>query len=143
MQQQTVREPIILVVDDDESIRWVIAGLLQDVGYRVVEAKNGREALTYLRSTNELPALILLDLMMPVMNGREFRREQQRDALLKDIPVVVLSAGQNKRQATVVRPAAFLPKPFSANQLIEVVLRHTDALRNIAPRTSVDQRTRN
>jgi CheY-like chemotaxis protein len=82
----------ILIVEDEPPIRDVLAEILEDEGYRVSTVSNGMEALTYLRQQADRPRLILLDLGMPVMTGWEFREEQLRDATLKDIPVVVMSA---------------------------------------------------
>src|SRR3569832_407091 len=87
----------ILIVDDDVDIRVTISLILEDEGYAVASAANGEEALRYLRS-HPSPSLILLDLMMPGMDGVEFRAEQQRDAQLSGIPVVVVTASGNARE---------------------------------------------
>src|SRR5438552_202636 len=81
----------VLVVEDDADIRESLGTILEEEGYGVVTTRNGREALSYLRSGRPRPSLILLDLLMPVMSGAEFRAEQERDPALADIPVVVLS----------------------------------------------------
>src|SRR3954470_23175677 len=81
----------VLVVDDDQDIREALCDLLADAGYRAASVANGKEALIYLKS-GELPCVILLDLMMPVMDGWEFRRQQQGDPRLSKIPVVVITA---------------------------------------------------
>jgi CheY-like chemotaxis protein len=124
MADQSPALDTILVVDDDDSIRWLVTEILEDVGYCVVSAKNGREALEFLRDTQELPSLILLDLMMPIMDGARFRSAQLGDSVLCQIPVVVLSAGKNSIQAKALQAASFIPKPFDVNQLVEVVLKH-------------------
>jgi CheY-like chemotaxis protein len=80
----------ILVVENDDSVRHVLASLLEGAGYTVACAVNGREALDHLRRS-EPPLAILLDLDMPVMDGRQFRKEQCRDPVLADIPVLILS----------------------------------------------------
>ena len=82
----------ILVVDDDADIRDSVAEVLEDAGYRVQQAANGREALDYLQAS-AYPCIILLDLMMPVMDGPQFRAAQQSKPTLAGIPVVVISAG--------------------------------------------------
>src|SRR5688572_8496646 len=82
----------ILIVDDDASIREALASLLEDEGYTAAGVANGLQALTLLRQSEELPCLILLDLMMPVMNGWEFLNEQQQELRLAEIAVVVFSA---------------------------------------------------
>jgi CheY-like chemotaxis protein len=83
---------MLLVVDDDPAIRETLADLLQDEGYVVMTAINGKEALTRLRAGSARPCVILLDLMMPVMSGAEFYAEMRSDPALADIPVVVISA---------------------------------------------------
>src|SRR5687768_10046276 len=82
----------ILIVEDAEEIRASIAEILTEEGYQVVDAANGRHALDALDAAKELPGLILLDLMMPEMDGYEFRSEQQKNPRFKDIPVVLMTA---------------------------------------------------
>src|SRR5262245_25567569 len=87
-----VKSPqLILVVEDDEDTRLALTGLLEDEGYRTVGAAHGAEALRHL-GTGERPQLILLDLMMPVMDGWEFRVAQKQNDALQSIPVIALSA---------------------------------------------------
>ena len=83
----------ILVLEDDESIRECTRDLLELNGYTVECARNGEEGIQVLRRSGGLPDLILLDLMMPVKDGFQFRLEQQQDPTLAHIPVVVLTAG--------------------------------------------------
>jgi len=109
----------ILIVEDDADLRDMMAQLLLLEGYATATAANGREALEYLRQTGT-PKLILLDLMMPVMDGWEFRREQQRDPAIADVPVVVLSALDRSR-ATDVIANDFLKKPLDFDRLLELV----------------------
>src|SRR3982074_3818832 len=88
----------ILVVEDDPDIRAALTQILSDDGYAVATAANGQEAIDHLRRTSP-PALILLDLMMPVMDGWQFRSHQKQDPALKSIPVVIVTAdgsAQNK-----------------------------------------------
>jgi CheY-like chemotaxis protein len=99
-----------------------MAALLEIEGFAAFTASNGREALEYLRS-HECPDLILLDLMMPVMDGWEFRREQQRDGDLADVPVIVLSALDQAR-AVDVEAMAVLKKPLDFDRLLEMVRRY-------------------
>jgi len=77
-------------VEDEKDLRELLAEVLQDHGYTVATAANGREALDRLAS-GPLPALILLDLMMPVMTGWEFRRRQIQDVRIAAIPVIAFS----------------------------------------------------
>src|SRR5438270_7170536 len=101
----------ILLVEDDAATREALALILGTEGYRVTGAANGAEALGVLRSAPP-PDLILLDLMMPIMDGWQFRREQVRDAALSAIPVVVLSADGNVQQkASALHAAGYLQKP--------------------------------
>src|SRR4051794_23983356 len=86
----SVRERRVLVVDDDVSIRGFLAEALRDEGYEVQTAGNGHDALALLREWR--PDLILLDLMMPVMDGWAFRTEQRLIPNMADVPVIVLSA---------------------------------------------------
>ena len=91
----------ILVVDDERDIRESLGDLLREEGYDVIEAQNGVEALARLReNTHVSPCVIVLDLMMPVMDGYQFRAEQLRDSALAGIPVVVVSAEGNVRRKT-------------------------------------------
>src|SRR5678815_3664612 len=88
--------PTVLVINDDEDMSETLQEILQD-RYSVVLAHDGREALQKLRQ-GARPCIILLDLMMPIMSGAEFRREQLRDAELAAIPAIVLSAVSDLRE---------------------------------------------
>src|SRR5712675_834532 len=85
-------ESTIVVVDDDDDIREAVREVLHEEGYRTVGAANGVEALQLLRSSPELPQLILLDLMMPVMDGWEFLMGIDEDPAFHSIPVALMSA---------------------------------------------------
>lgn len=111
----------ILLVEDDEDIRTDLAALLKDFGYRVATACHGAEALEYLRSA-ERPQLMLLDLMMPVMDGWQLRIELLKDRKLADLPVVVLSgAGNVPNEAAALGAVGFVSKPFNMKHLLELV----------------------
>jgi CheY-like chemotaxis protein len=86
--------PCILIVEDNADLRDSLAELLQYEGYEVARAANGQEALRYLRECPP-PCLILLDLMMPVMNGWEFRKQQLLDPTLSSIPVAIVTGVRN------------------------------------------------
>ncbi len=114
----------ILVVEDDATTRDAMTMILKEHGYLVAGAANGQEALAHLLSSPR-PHLILLDLMMPVMNGLEFRREQQKVPALRDIPVVVISADGNVPQkATAMEVADYLLKPVDMDVLMDAVRRY-------------------
>lgn len=112
----------VLIIEDDADLREMMAQLLTLEGLRASTAVNGHDALEYLRGGNK-PDVILLDLMMPVMDGWEFRRHQQDDVRLADIPVVVLSAFDHDRTAEV-RASAVLRKPLDFEQLLLLVRRY-------------------
>jgi CheY-like chemotaxis protein len=115
----------VLVVEDDYDVRDALVPILEYDGHRVASAANGREALEQLR-TSPAPSLILLDLMMPVMDGAEFRAEQLRDPALASIPVVVVSADPAVREkAKRLGAAGFVEKPIDIDMLLEQVRRNT------------------
>jgi len=117
------RGKTILVVEDDAATREALAMILGAEGFAVVGAANGQEALGRLRS-DVRPDLILLDLMMPVMDGWQFRREQLKDPALAAIPIVVLSADGNVQQkAASLQTPEYLQKPVDADNLLEVIRR--------------------
>jgi CheY-like chemotaxis protein len=110
----------VLVVDDDPGVREVLELSLLTEGYEVQAAANGREALAVLQRWR--PDLILLDLMMPVLDGWSFRAEQLARRGLSDIPVIVLSAGAAvRRHAQVLAAADVLEKPFDLDTLLRIV----------------------
>jgi CheY-like chemotaxis protein len=116
-------EHLVLVVDDDRDIRDSLIETLEDHGYQASGASNGAEALALLR-TSPRPCLILLDLMMPVMDGRGFREEQLKNPAWADIPVVVISAYSNVEAQAQELATAFVRKPVSTRPLIDVVRRY-------------------
>jgi CheY-like chemotaxis protein len=91
MPRMSAAQATILVVDDNEDVLEVVGALLQSEGYGVATASNGAEALEHLRAGLK-PALVVLDLTMPVMDGWEFRDRQLRDPELRDIPTIIYSA---------------------------------------------------
>lgn len=113
----------VLIVEDDPSIRDVLESVLTDEGYPTITAPHGVAALTCLQQTR--PCLILLDLMMPVMDGFAFRAIQRDTPHLAEIPVVVLSAfPTNVEAAAALDAAAYLRKPVQLDRLITVVERY-------------------
>ena len=114
-----------LVVEDDDDIRDVVSMLLTVLGFEVRDAANGELALEVLRS-GWLPTLIVLDLMMPVMNGWAFRAAQRRIAGAAKIPVIVLSARRPpfREVDSELQVAEILPKPFELDSFLAAVSRH-------------------
>ncbi len=114
----------VLIVEDSSNVRDALVELLTDEGYVTASAANGREALEYMRHVQR-PSVILLDLMMPVMDGWRFREEQQRDPQLASIPVVILTADRDaESRETTIRANAWLWKPFKIDRLLEVIKKH-------------------
>lgn len=111
----------ILVVEDDADIRSALCSLLASEGYDVAGARDGREALAALHE-GPSPDVILLDLMMPIMNGAEFRAAQRQDPAIASIPIIVITASIGPRQVTSgLDAAAVLPKPFELSELVEII----------------------
>ena len=115
----------VLVVDDDTDIRETLEEVLADNDFPAIGAENGAVALERLRSDAEPPCVILLDMMMPVMDGRTFRLAQQDDPTLSHIPVVVLTAhASGERSARELQVDAFLRKPVDLETLLDVIGRY-------------------
>ena len=113
-----------MVVEDDADIADAVATTLEDNGYAVVVAANGQEALDKLRAGASRPSLILLDLMMPVMDGWQFRAAQAADPTLSDIPVILLSAHVDVRAAAGrIAAVGWLKKPMDLRDLLTAVER--------------------
>jgi two-component system, chemotaxis family, chemotaxis protein CheY len=117
---------MILLVDDHPDIRESLSDLLEAIGFRVTTAADGRAGLEYLRS-HAAPAVILLDLMMPGMDGAEFRRRQLLDPALAAIPVILCS-GVNDLEIHAERLGrlVWLRKPFPVDQLLGALRRYTE-----------------
>ncbi len=116
--------PKLLLVEDDRDLREALCQLLKDSGYDVVCAENGREALDYLADAPP-PCLVLLDLMMPIMNGWEFRAEQRKNTSISGIPVVVVTAdGRADLKALALGADDYLRKPIDIERLLDVVGRY-------------------
>ncbi|HEY5449378.1 MAG TPA: response regulator [Polyangia bacterium] len=118
--------PVVLIVDDDADTRVALAGLLEDAGYDVLCAANGREALVRLSVSGVHCDLILLDLLMPVMNGWDFRQRQRATPEIANIPVLLMSAGAH---LAVVRDElkadGSMTKPVDELDLLKLVKRHS------------------
>lgn len=116
----------ILVVDDDPDVREALRETLEYEGYVAVEAANGQEALDWVRS-NGAPCLVLLDLMMPVLNGHQFLEAVGRDRTLEPVSVLILSAAAKKEvelAAKSSRAVGVLSKPIQLEALLRAVAQH-------------------
>jgi CheY-like chemotaxis protein len=114
----------ILVIEDDKDIRDMLALSLEVEGYQVTRAANGKEGLEVLRTAPN-PFLILLDLMMPVMNGWEFLQAMRKDDALAGIPVVLVSAFSDQIQNEDVQ--GIISKPIELDVLLKIIEKYCDA----------------
>lgn len=118
----------ILIVEDDLDIAENLKSLLALEGYSSEISKDGLEALNRLRDGSPRPNLILLDLMMPVMDGFQFYREQQADPTLAGIPVVVMTAGGNvEAKVQQMGIEAYFRKPIDVDKLFSTIERLVNA----------------
>lgn len=121
--EQHAAPATVLVVEDDAAVAEYVTFVLEEAGYGVALASNGLDALRYL-DAHPPPSLILLDLMMPIINGWAFRAAQQREPALAAIPVVMMSAGTNDEiHARELGAAAYLAKPMTPDALVATVAR--------------------
>lgn len=114
----------MLVVDDDADIRETIVTILESYGYRGEAAGDGAEALALLRANPSRPRLILLDLMMPNVNGIEFRRAQLADPALADIPVVIMTGAPAVSRDPTLVGLDVLVKPVDLRSIVSHVEHH-------------------
>ena len=113
----------VLIVDDDPAIRGLMADALRSEGYAVDMAAHGAEALEAMRARR--PSTVLLDLMMPVMDGFSFIEACHREQLCVDVPIVVISAVQDALNRVAELPVhACLAKPFDLDELVRLVGRY-------------------
>ena len=112
--------PVVLIVEDEPDALEALGDLLESHGYSVIGARNGAEALQLL-GRSPLPRLIVLDLLMPTMDGWEFRLRQKKDPRIADIPVVVVSASS---AAKPIDADTVLRKPVDIDRLLQTVARH-------------------
>ena len=111
--------PLVLVVDDDPDILEAICDILEAEGYRVARARHGEEALARVEA--QRPDVILLDLMMPVMDGVAFAQALRLRPAVRDVPIVVISADGNPQRAAAVGASGYLAKPFDIEALLAQV----------------------
>ncbi len=119
----TTPAPYVMVVEDDADIRAALAETLEDYGFLTLTARNGQDALDQLHA-GQRPAVVLLDIMMPVMDGIEFRKRQQAEAQLASIPVIVITAADDvaAKQEALAAAGGFR-KPVSVPELLSLIRR--------------------
>jgi len=113
--------PLILIVEDDACVRESLAELLEMEGYRVADARHGEEALAKLATLS--PALVILDLHMPVLDGERFLARLRADERLRDLQVVLMSGSASGQAIDRLPVQAVLPKPFEVDELLRLVAR--------------------
>lgn len=127
----------ILVVEDDRAIRETVVDLLKDEGFSNVTAvRHGKEALHHLETAQTLPSLILLDLMMPVMDGESFLRALQAhpSVALREVPVIVLTA--SRRRTQLPGCVTWLDKPIDIERLLQLCTEYVGPIERTAPLSS-------
>ena len=129
--------PLVLVVDDDDGIRDALCDLLEDAGFAAVGARHGLEALRVLTTMQTAPTFILLDLMMPIMDGWAFCRSRWKSRTLREIPVILLSAVDMSESNRPTGIDAFLPKPVDVNTFSRLAARMAGRRRLQAPTVDV------
>jgi CheY-like chemotaxis protein len=120
----------IFIVEDDKQLRETFTDVLRQIGYRVASARNGCEALEWIRAHR--PSFIFVDLVMPVMNGAELIRALKSDSELSTIPVVAMTASG----ASIAPGVMLMKKPFSAEVAVELIEKHTGSVARRSERKS-------
>ena len=128
----------VLIVDDDPDVRRMIRLLLETSGYETMSAANGAEALERIHECR--PCVVLLDMMMPVMDGFEFRRQQLSDPEISDVPVVCLTAHYEPVQVTTQLNAPCLQKPPHFPQILNAIEARCGGHEAAAPAEGPDTR---
>lgn len=113
--------PLVMVIEDDADIRSAIEELLDGGGFATVGAADGRAALDLLADLRDRPALILLDLMMPILDGWTFCKIRQGIVALMEIPVIAISAASMTGSKEPLRVDGRIEKPFEADALVRIV----------------------
>jgi CheY-like chemotaxis protein len=112
-------DKLVMIVDDDDEIRDALEDVLGGEGYRVVGARDGRQALDFIQA-GSLPSAIVLDLWMPVMDGWQLRKELLSNESLAKIPVIVLTAAHDQR-APQLGVSGILTKPVDLRKLLHAL----------------------
>lgn len=124
MGNKIASEQYILLIEDDVDISEAVESILKEEGHKIKCVFNGKEALDFLKNANPLPALILLDIMMPYMNGYEFREVQLQNPDLSLVPTIILSAAGKYDDLDKLNFTEMLKKPLDLETLLEVVNRN-------------------
>jgi len=111
---------VVLVVEDEDQARELLTEILTFEGFKALGFRNGAEALTYLETAPKPPSLVVLDILMPVMNGRQLRAEMLKKKELAEIPVIVITA-LDPAEARDLKPARVIPKPINIDALVNAV----------------------
>jgi CheY-like chemotaxis protein len=114
--------PVVLIAEDNADIREALGYIVERAGYEVAQVANGAEALEFLHREAP-PIVVLLDLMMPVLDGWSVLAERNREAALSTIPVIVLSAQRGIADKVAAAHASYLEKPIMPDRLIEEIER--------------------
>jgi CheY-like chemotaxis protein len=126
--QDPARSHLVAIVDDDADIREAIGGALEDEGYATIEASDGHAALKMLQRADPKPDLILLDLMMPMMDGWQLQRRLREEPELAGIPIIIMTAhaGFVRALRSAQPETLVMPKPLDLDQLLETVETYCD-----------------
>ena len=116
----------VMLVEDEDDAREVLATALEDAGYKILRAHHGAAALELLQSNDDRCDIIVLDLMMPVMSGWDFRRKQREDHRFSHIPVLLMSAGAHiATVAGELGAAGYVSKPVEIPDLLQSIRKYT------------------
>lgn len=115
----------VLVVDDENVLLDMIAGVIEEAGYDPMMATNGKEALAVLATSSQRPSLVISDVMMPYINGIELANLLRSDPRYGHVPIILMSAAQPPVDNGIVDH--FLPKPFDLDRLMSLVDRYVHA----------------
>ena len=115
----------ILVIDDEPAIVDILRSILEEEGYKVITAANGRQGLELIAGLR--PDAVICDVMMPVLDGRALCRALERDPSYHGVPVVLMSAVQNIVSRTDCKYVAYIQKPFDLDSILSTVARVVEA----------------